>query len=176
MAQQSFGRRQSTLETDANRQASPGDAAASGGNRTAVKSVGILAAVGGLVAIVAIGGAVALNAATGAGTATPVQPGTVASKECRGQDGCANQYSVALRCGSSDEARSVSVVARDAEAAERKAERYNRDCRSRSVVLLTSFGKSPAFSSAREMRPEEPLRKVASNSSSRRTGFRLRRR
>ncbi len=171
MAQNDFGRRQSTFGTRADGLASRSDAPASG--TTAVRSMGILAAVGGLVVIVAIGGAVALNAATGAGSTTSTQPPVAAFKECRGQADCANRYSVALSCGSTD-ARTVSVVARDPEAAQRKAERYNRDCRSRTAVFVTNLVRSTGVGAARMVQAQETPRRISNGGG--RTRFRFRRR
>ncbi|NJO24039.1 MAG: hypothetical protein HC868_15355 [Sphingomonadales bacterium] len=136
--------------------------------------MGILAAAGGLVVLVAIGGAVALNAATGAGSTTPSQPAGAASKECRGQADCANRYSVELRCGTTEEARTVSVVARDAEAAERKAERYNRDCRSRTAVFVRSLVRSTGVGAARVVHAEETPRRISNRGSRARYRFRRR--
>lgn len=139
--------------------------------------MGIIAAVGGLVLLVALGGVFALSAATDSGATPSTQPAAVASGECHGKTDCANEYSVALSCGGSAEARTVNVVARDAEAAERKAERYNRDCRSRSVLFVTSFTRSAASSAVRAVHAEEPPRKVAADNDSRsRTRVRFRRR
>ena len=72
--------------------------------------------------------------------------------------GCTNQYDVALSCGSSEEARTVSVIAADTEAAERKAERYNRECRSRSVVFVTGLAKSAVANTFGSARGPEPSR------------------
>ena len=66
-----------------------------------------------------------------------------AQQECFGQRDCSNQYRVSLECGD-DQAKSVDVIAADAEAAERKAERYNRDCRARRSAFVASVIRSAA--------------------------------
>lgn len=152
MAQQNFGRRESQPRSDADTSASGRRAArengrtfsAIGAGRSPGKSIVILTAVGGLVVLAAVGGVFAFNAATRAGAApVPRQAdAAAASRECRGQADCRNQYDVELSCGSNGEARTVSVVALDADIAESKAERYNRECRSRSVVFISSIGRS----------------------------------
>jgi hypothetical protein len=151
MAQQNFGRRESQPRSDADTSASGRRAArengrtfsATGAGRSPGKSIVILTAVGGLVVLAAVGGLFAFNAATRAGAApVPQQADAAVSRECRGQADCRNQYDVELSCGSNGEARTVSVVALDADIAESKAERYNRECRSRSVVFISSIGRS----------------------------------
>lgn len=52
----------------------------------------------------------------------------------------------------------MSVIAADAEAAERKAERYNRECRSRSVVFVTGLAKNAAANTFGAARVPEPPR------------------
>lgn len=178
MATQGFGRR--SASDDRKPTASVRESVASGGERTAGASFGIVAAVGGLVMLVALGGVFVVSAATGSGSAAPAPPAPAALNECRGSVECVNEYSVALRCGSSEDARTVTVVARDSDAAERKAERYNRDCRSGSVLFLQSLAKSAAVNAVRAARAEVPTGKIASERSVARSGsrvrFRLRRR
>ena len=103
----------------------------------------ILAVVGALVVCTALGAAVALNAATGTDGPAAAEV-AAAPQECRGQAGCSNEYSVALSCGGNDEPRAVSVQAADREAAERKAERYNRDCRSNGAVFVAGLIRTAA--------------------------------
>ncbi len=152
MAQQGFGRRGSTSRVSADQPAPAGRASSrdhdrnslsAGANCSSGTSIAILAAVGGLVALTALGGVFAYRGTTRAEPAALTQQAAT-QRECHGQAGCTNQYDVALSCGSSEEARTVSVIAADAEAAERKAERYNRECRSRSVVFVAGLAKSAA--------------------------------
>ena len=175
MAQQGFGRRQSTSHAVADRSATARSASppelgrnslAANANRSAGKSVMILAAVGGLVLLTALGGVFSYSAATRAGAAAPPQQTAPTPRECRGQADCTNQYNVALTCGSSDEARTVSIVAIDAEAAERKAERYNRECRSRNIVFVTSLAKSAAANTFGAARVPEPSRHLTDHKAS----------
>jgi hypothetical protein len=181
MSQQGFGRRQSASRATAEPAAAARDALATGENRSAGKSMGILAAVGGLAVLAAIGGAVALSASTSVAPAAPPQEIASSPNVCLGQTDCANQYSVALSCGSSEEARTVSVIARDAEAAERKAERYNRECRARSTsfiaVLASGTATRPAASAVRPAvarQPESAPHNASSGSNRTRVRFRRR--
>lgn len=192
MAQQDFGRRQSQPRNDSDTSGAGRRAARENGRsisatdagRSPGKSIVILTAVGGLVVLAAVGGVFAFNAATRAGAA-PAPQQTVAAaapRECHGQADCSNQYDVELSCGSNGEARTVSVVAMDADIAESKAERYNRECRSRSVVFVSSMGKSTAanaVTAARNLADSKASDHKASNtkaSSSGSTRLRLGRR
>ena len=109
-------------------------------------------------ALTALGGVFAYRGTTRAEPAAFTQQAAATQRECNGQVGCTNQYDVALSCGSSEEARTVSVIAADAEAAERKAERYNRECRSRSVVFVTGLAKSAVANTFGSARGPEPSR------------------
>jgi hypothetical protein len=147
MAQKTFGRRQPAPSaggdmpaTDSASRLSPDLSAALAladtPSRSATKSLLILAAVAGCVAVLAIGVAHAVGSAwTG--------ESSNAQQECFGQRDCSNQYRVSLECGD-DQAKSVDVIAADAEAAERKAERYNRDCRARRSAFVASLIRSAA--------------------------------
>ena len=183
MAQKEFGRRQAqpvggsapTRAPEASSAPSPGAtealALADAPSRSATRNVMILASVGGLVLVMALGAAYGLNAAISSGD------GAAESKqECRGQPDCANQYNVALTCGSSDEPKSVSVIAADAQAAERKAERYNRDCRSRHAMFVTSLIRSAAYSAYGGQRADEPVSNASRNTTTTRRVWRFRRR
>ena len=97
-------------------------------------------------------------------------------QECRGQPTCANRYEVALSCGSSDEPKSVSMIAPDAEAAERKAERYNRACRSRRAMFVESLIRSAAYTAYGGQRADEPSNHTSRNSTATRRVWRFRRR
>jgi hypothetical protein len=93
------------------------------------RSVAILAGIAGVVTVAAGGLAYALNAATGdSGTRDACRPGQK----------CTNQYQVSLSCGSQQEPKSITVNAGSADAAEAKAERYNRGCRARGSRFLAS--------------------------------------
>jgi hypothetical protein len=180
MNQQGFGRRHSASRATAESTATVRDALAVVESRSAGKSMAILVAVGGLVAIAALGGAVALGASTSTAPATPSQATVTTPKACAGQTDCANQYSVALSCGRSEEGRIVSVVARDAEAAERKAERYNRECRARGVsfvaVLARGTAANPNPSAVRTAVARQPESPRHASSGGTRTRARARRR
>ena len=81
-----------------------------------------------------------------------------------------------LTCGDSDEPKSVSVVAVDADAAQRKAERYNGNCRSRRAMFVTSLIRSAVNTAVSGQRYEEAsARHVGSGTSVRRV-WRFRRR
>jgi hypothetical protein len=123
-----------------------------------------------LVVVLALGAAYGLNAAVSSGDGA-----TESRQECRGQPHCANQYDVALACGSSDEPKSVSVVATDAEAAERKAERYNRDCRSRRAVFVSSLIRSAAYTPFGGQRADDTASHASPKTTTRRA-WRFRRR
>jgi hypothetical protein len=145
MPQKAFGRRRSTALVVADQPAALRQQSAELGehpsaasvSRTARKSAAMLAIVGGLVGLSALGAVYALNAMSAGG-------GVAAQEQCGGQPDCVNRYTVNLGCSRTDEPQSVHVLAADAEAAERKAERYNRGCRVRSVVLLSSMSRSAA--------------------------------
>ncbi len=181
MAQKEFGRRQAqpvgggapTRAPEASSAPSPDAtealALADAPSRSAARNVMILASVGGLVLVMALGAAYGLNAAVSSGEAQSKQ-------ECRGQPNCANQYDVALTCGSSDEPKSVSVVAADAEAAERKAERYNRNCRSRRAVFVSSLIRSAAYTAYGGQRADQPSNYASRNTTATRRVWRFRRR
>jgi hypothetical protein len=150
MAQKAFGRRRPlpagtgpSAVSDTPSAASPDVGAAlalaDAPSRSATRSVMILAGIGGLAMVLVLAGAYGLNAAISTGDST-----AQSQQECRGQPNCLNQYNVALECGASDEPKLVTIEARDSEAAERKAERYNRSCRSRSAVFVTSLIRSAA--------------------------------
>jgi hypothetical protein len=113
MAQQGFGRRGIASPAAADAPSGRHHPLAAGAKRSAGASVAVLAAVAGIVMLVALGGVVALNAATSSTRTVTKEPAV--PLECRGEPACANQYSVALACAS-DEARTVSVVAADADA------------------------------------------------------------
>jgi hypothetical protein len=183
MAQKAFGRRQSVLSAGAERPAaSEASSAGSDGlsealadadapSRSAMRSVMIVGAVGSVIVVMALGAAYGLNAAVSS------NDGTVEAKqECRGQPNCINQYDVALTCDDSTEPKSVSIMARDADAAERKAERYNRNCRTRRVTFVTSMIRSAVRTTFGGYRYEEPSARYASRrTTTRRMGrFRLR--
>jgi len=86
------------------------------------RSVAILAGIAGVVTVAAGGLAYALTSVGGdAGAANACRPGQK----------CTNQYQVSMSCGSQQEQRSVSINAASPDAAEAKAERYNRGCRAR---------------------------------------------
>ena len=105
-------------------------------SRSATKSLLMLATVGGCALVFALGATYAFSSAwTG--------ESFNAQQECFGQRDCSNQYRVSLECGD-DQAKSVDVIAADAEAAERKAERYNRDCRARRSAFVASVIRSAA--------------------------------
>jgi hypothetical protein len=189
MPQREFGRRQAqpaggrafpstrTVEASAapspNLGPDPGQALAlaDAPSRFATRSVMILAGVGTMVLVLALGAAYGLNAAISSGDTV-----AASQQECRGQANCANQYDVALTCGSSDEPRSASVIAADAEAAERKAERYNRDCRSRRAVFVSSLIRSAAYTAYGGQRANEPAAYASRKSTTTLRMFRMRRR
>ena len=181
MAQQDFGRRQSQPRNDSDTSGAGRRAARENGRsfsatdagRSPGKSITILTAVGGLVVFAAVGGVFAFNAATRAAPAQQHIVAAAAPSECRGQADCSNQYDVELSCGSSGEARTVSVVAIDADIAESKAERYNRECRSRSVVFVSSMGKSTAVNAvtaARNLADRKAADHKASNTKASNSG------
>jgi hypothetical protein len=173
MAQQGFGRRQ--IASPAITDLPTGRRDPAGINRSAGASVVILAAVAGLLMLVVVGGVVALNAATSTGRAAPKEAAAT-PQECHGLADCTNQYSVALSCGSSGEARTVSVVAADAEAAERKAERYNRDCRSGRAIFVTNVIKSAANGAIVGAGAKEPAKAGNAKRTTGNSRFRVRRR
>ena len=167
MTQQGFGRRGFTSRVVADQPAPAGRASShdhdcnslsAGASRSSGTSIAILVAVGGLVALTALGSVLAYRGTTRAEPAAFTRQAAATQRECNGQVGCTNQYDVALSCGSSEEARTVSVIAADTEAAERKAERYNRECRSRSVVFVTGLAKSAVANTFGSARGPEPSR------------------
>jgi hypothetical protein len=181
MAQEGFGRRQvlpagthSANATGASPAASvdvrEALALADAPSRAATRSVMILAGVGALVVVMALGAAYGLNAAVSSNAAP-----AAAKQECRGaQPGCVNQYRVALACGASDEAKVVVIEARDAEAAQRKAERYNRNCSSRRAVFVTSLARSAARTAFGGDRYQGSSRKYTNRSTGTRRTWRFR--
>jgi hypothetical protein len=130
----------------------------------------ILAGVGALVVVTALGAAYGLSAAVAPGDS----PAAASAQECSGQDGCVNRYNVALACGG--ESRTVTVEARDGEAAERKAERYNRDCRSRGSVFIGALVRSAAISAIQQRRAVEPDRRATRSTTTATRRWRFRRR
>lgn len=134
----------------------------------------ILAGVTGLVVVTALGLALAFNAVA----KTPSEAESVTQEpQCRGQAGCTNQYNVKLSCGDSGETKSISVLAADAEAAEAKAERYNRGCRVRSVSFVSSIIKSAARTAFGGSSTDEASPRATDNgTASRRGRWRFRRR
>lgn len=177
MVQKSFGRRSSSREAPVPA-APPLSEEGSGAGR----SVAILAGGTGLVVVTALGLTFAFNAVANTDSEA-AQRAEVAAQEpltqeaqCRGQSGCANQYDVKLTCGNNEEPKSVSVHAADAEAAQAKAERYNRDCRARGASFVAAFIKSGARNAVGVSRAAEAGPRVAENDASRRPRLRLRRR
>jgi hypothetical protein len=187
MAQQNFGRRENQPRTDVDPSAAGRRAAREGGSfratdsgRSPGKSIVILTAIVGMVLLAATGGVFVFNAATRAGAApAPQEIVAAAPRECRGTADCSNQYDVELSCGNG-EARTVSVVAVDADIAESKAERYNRECRSRSVVFISSIGRSTGVNTvaaARHIADSKAAdHKASTSKSSSRSSTRMRRR
>lgn len=178
MVQKSFGRRSSSREAPA-----PAAPPVSDAGSTAGRSVAILAGVTGLVVVMALGLAFAFNAVANtdseavARAEVPAQDSLTQEAQCRGQSGCTNQYDVKLTCGNSEEPKSISVHAADAEAAQAKAERYNRDCRARGASFVAAFIKSGARNAVGVSRTAEAAPRVADNgASSRRPRLRFRRR
>lgn len=183
MVQQGFGRRTSSPRAAAETAARPtrvtgsstttADAPSSAAARSAAgRSAAILAGVMALVVAAALGLTFAFNA-----VAKTDSEDTVAEEaRCRSQSGCTNRYEVALGCGSSEEPRSVSVLAADAEAAQAKAERYNRDCRARGASFVAIFTKSGARSAVASRVAEAAPRTADSSATRRRGRWRLRRR
>jgi hypothetical protein len=174
MAQTTFGRRGAPTRS---RPASPDRTAASAaagddplatetGSSTG-RTVAILAGIAGVVTVAAGGLAYGLNAVTGdTGTRNPCRPG---------QPGCTNQYQVSMSCGSQQEQRSISVNAASPDAAEAKAERYNRGCRARGSRFLASVIHNAAKSYYSGSRAGE--RRVAEDDApKRRRAWRFRRR
>jgi hypothetical protein len=70
----------------------------------------------------------------------------------------------------------VVVEASDAEAAQRKAERYNRDCRPRRVVFVTSLIRSAVHTAFSGQRADEPGRHAGRKAMPARRAWRFRRR
>jgi len=141
-------------------------------SRSATRSLVVLAGVGALVVVMALGAAYGLSAAISPGNGLAAAD----SRQCNGQAGCVNQYNVALTCGASEQPKSVVVEASDAEAAQRKAERYNRDCRSRRVVFVTSLIRSAVHTALSGQRVDEPERHASRNATPARRAWRFRRR
>jgi hypothetical protein len=145
MAQKTFGRRQPVVSAPVPVAGPPPEhaglgealALAEAPSRSAVRSLCILAAAGVLVVVAALGAAYAVSAA---------MPGeqVASEQECRARPDCANRYRVTLSCGTSDGPKPVEVLAADAEAAARKAERYHRECRAHGSTYLASVIRTAA--------------------------------
>jgi hypothetical protein len=144
MAQKGFGRRHSVL---------PGAAQAGGsgqatGAQPAASRLGSAAgrSILAFVAVIAIGagGAFALSSAFNAAAKVYHRPAAAVERECRVGEKCTNKYAVRMTCGANEEPKSIRVVAADAEAAQQKAERYNRGCRVRGVSFVSRVMKNVA--------------------------------
>jgi hypothetical protein len=179
MVQKSFGRRSPAREAAVAAAPAPHSGSTSG------RSVAILGGVTGLVVVTALGLTLAFNAVantasdieTTAQADVVVQDTLAQEARCRGQSGCTSQYDVKLSCGSSEELRSISVHAADAEAAQAKAERYNRDCRARGASFVAVFMRSGAGSGVRVSPAAAAPTRVADNGAGgRRSRLRFRRR
>lgn len=188
MAQQTFGRRQSVMPDGTRGKTASGQTAlgslpdseshspAEKTGRSAGKSVLIVSMVAGLVLAAALGVASALNRAdvpSGDGLAATEQV-AAPQQECFGQPDCANQYRVALSCGG-DEHRSTTVESADAEAAERKAERYNQGCRTSRAVFV-GVVRTAGYGALNPYRSAEPSARYAAHGTSTGRTWRFRRR
>ena len=172
MAQKDFGRRQCSSRSDAARPATsgpPASALPAGQGASTRRSVTVLTIVVGLVVAAAAALALALSAAA------RTDNGAAPQIECRGQANCTNRYNVKLRCGSNEEPKSVSVLAPSTEAAEAKAERYNRGCSARGASFVAMIVKDAATSHYRGSHASEQ-RTADNDTPKRRRAWRFRRR
>jgi hypothetical protein len=171
MAQKDFGRRQCSSRSEARPAASgPSSHALPAAQDAGTgRSITVLTIVVGVVVAAAAALALALSAAA------RTDNGAAPQAECRGQADCTNRYDVKLRCGSSEEPKSVSVLASNTEAAEAKAERYNRGCRARGASFVAMVVRNAALSHYRGSRAGEQ-RTADNDTPTRRRAWRFRRR